>query len=322
MAQAGNRVILVDTDLRRPSLAKLFSLDASRGFTTVLLNREDRGRALEEALQPTMVPQLWVMTSGPLPPNPAELLASKSMIALLRDLEARSDLVIFDSPPLGALTDAVVLSARVSGTLLLVRASSTRRSLVTNSIDLVRKVNGTVLGTVLNMVDLKAISNYSYYYYYQAGYYGYGKAETHHLDAADHNGFCSAGNGQGTPGELRADPAAVGAGGRQYLAEHPDGAWGYATGSGRPVPSRCARSDTARDANCSLCGATFRAASHREKYCPSCRPEAARQYQREWKRRRRAPEDGHAPDNGHAPVDGHSPDDGRAPIDGHTPVDG
>jgi capsular exopolysaccharide synthesis family protein len=177
MAQAGKRVILVDTDLRRPSLAKLFSLDAARGFTTVLLNREDRGRALDEVLQPTMVPQLRVLTSGPLPPNPAELLASESMIALLRDLEARADLVIFDSPPLGPLTDAVVLSARVSGTLLVVRASSTRRTLVTNSINMVRKVNGTVLGTVLNMVHLKGISNYSYYYYYQTQYYGQDRAE-------------------------------------------------------------------------------------------------------------------------------------------------
>jgi capsular exopolysaccharide synthesis family protein len=178
MAQAGKRVILVDTDLRRPSLAKLFSLDAAKGFTTVLLNREDRARALDEALQPTMVPRLWVLTSGPLPPNPAELLASESMIGLLRDLEARADVVIFDSPPLGPLTDAVVLSVRVSGTLLVVRASSTRRTLVTNSINMVRKVNGTVLGTVLNMVNVKGISNYSYYYYYQAQYYGQDRAET------------------------------------------------------------------------------------------------------------------------------------------------
>src|ERR671937_1287641 len=177
MAQAGKRVILVDTDLRRPSLARLFSLDAARGFTTVLLNREDRARALDEALQPTMVPHLWVLTSGPLPPNPAELLASESMIALLRDLEARAELVIFDSPPLGPLTDAVVLPAGVSGTLLVVRASSTRRTLVTNSINMVHKVNGTVLGTVLNVVNLKAISNYSYYYYYQAQYDGQDSAE-------------------------------------------------------------------------------------------------------------------------------------------------
>src|SRR5438270_357695 len=85
----------------------------------------------------TGLPQVWVLTSGPLPPNPAELLASESMVALLRDLEARADLVIFDSPPLGPLTDAVVLSARVSGTLLVVQASSTRRTLVTNSVNMV-----------------------------------------------------------------------------------------------------------------------------------------------------------------------------------------
>jgi hypothetical protein len=238
------------------------------------------------------------------------------MIALVRDLEARADLVIFDSPPLGPLTDAVVLSARVSGTLLIVRASSTRRTLVTNSINMVRKVNGTVLGTVLNMVDLKAISNYSYYYYYQAGYYGYGQAETRRLQAAGHNGSGSAGNGQGTPGELRADRATVGAGVWPYLAEHPDAAYEYAASQGRPVPSSAARSDTARDAICPLCSATFRAASRREKYCPSCRPEAARQYQREWKRRRRAPDDGPAPDDGHAPDDGPAPVEGRAPVDG------
>ena len=128
-----------------------------------------------------MVPQLWVMTSGPLPPNPAELLASERMIALLRDLEARSDLVIFDTPPLGPLTDAVVLSARASGTVLVVRASSTRRTLVTNSINMLRKVNGTVLGTVLNMVDLKAIGNYSYFYYY---YQAYGQDNTEAMKGA------------------------------------------------------------------------------------------------------------------------------------------
>jgi hypothetical protein len=144
---------------------------------------------------------------------------------------------------------------------------------------MVRKVNGTVLGTVLNMVDLKAISNYSYYYYYQAGYYG--QAETRPLQAAGHNGSSSAGNGQGTPEELRADPVAVGAGARRYRANYPNAAWEYAASLMRSVPSRAARSDTARDAICSLCGATFRAAPHREKYCPSCRPEAARQYQRE-----------------------------------------
>lgn len=177
MAQAGKQVILVDADLRRPSIGKLFNLHPTTGFTTVLLNREDRARALTEALQTTMVPNLSVITSGPLPPNPAELLASESMTAVLRDLEARADLVIFDTPPMGPFTDAVVLAARVSGTLVVVRAGSTRRAVITNGISTLRNVGGNVLGTVLNMVDVKAISNYSFYYY-QAEHYGQESAAT------------------------------------------------------------------------------------------------------------------------------------------------
>src|SRR5947208_5882030 len=82
MAQAGKRVILVDADLRRPGIARLFNLERSAGFTTILLSREDRARAIQKALQTTPVPNLRVLASGPLPPNPAELLASKSMTAV------------------------------------------------------------------------------------------------------------------------------------------------------------------------------------------------------------------------------------------------
>jgi len=142
------------------------------GLTTILLNRENRERAIADALQPTMVPTLQVIASGPQPPNPAELLSSESMIALVRDLEGRADLVIFDTPPMGPLTDAVVLSTRVSGTLLVARAGSTRRTVISNSLAMLQKVGGNVVGTVLNMVDLKGISNYSYYSYYSNGYYG------------------------------------------------------------------------------------------------------------------------------------------------------
>jgi len=171
LAQAGKRVILVDADLRRPTQAKLFNLDKTTGLTTVLLNREDRSRALGEALQATMVPNLLVMPSGPHPPNPAELLASESISPVMRDLEARADIVIYDTPPMGPLTDAVVLSARVSGTLVVVRAGSTRRSVITNSQTTLKKVGGNVLGVVMNGVNAKDISNYSYYYYYQSEYY-------------------------------------------------------------------------------------------------------------------------------------------------------
>jgi len=177
MAQAGKRVILVDADLRRPSVGRIFGLKTATGFTTVLLARENRAGAIDRALQATMVPNLLVMTSGPHPPNPAELLASQSATEVLRELEARSDLVILDTPPMGPLTDAVVLSARVGGTIVVARAASTRRTVVGNSVNTLRKVGGNVLGTVLNMVDLKGIGSYSYYYYYSSEYY-YGREET------------------------------------------------------------------------------------------------------------------------------------------------
>jgi len=164
-AQAGKRVILVDANLRRPSLARVFGLKPATGFTTVLLNREDRAHAIDVALQPTIVPNLLVMASGPLPPNPAELLASQSATEVLRELEARADLVIFDTPPMGPLTDAVVLAARLSGAVVVTRAGSTRRTTVINSIQTLRKVGGNVVGTVLNMVDLKGLSSSTYYHY-------------------------------------------------------------------------------------------------------------------------------------------------------------
>ncbi len=178
MAQAGKRVILVDADLRRPSVGRLFGLKTATGFTTVLLARENRAGAIDRALQSTMVPNLLVMTSGPHPPNPAELLASQSATEVLRELEARSDLVILDTPPMGPLTDAVVLSARVSGTIVVARAASTRRTVVGNSVNTLRKVGGNVLGTVLNMVDLKGIGSYSYYYYSSDYYYGHEETAT------------------------------------------------------------------------------------------------------------------------------------------------
>ncbi len=171
-AQAGKRVILVDADLRRPTISKIFGLKREVGLTTVLLNRENRARAIDEALQPTVVPNLYVMASGPHPPNPAELLASQSAVEVVHELMERSDLVIFDTPPMGPLTDAVVLSARVDGTLLVARAGSTRRNVVDNSVNTIKKVGGNVVGTVLNMVNRKDISNYSYYYYYSNEYYG------------------------------------------------------------------------------------------------------------------------------------------------------
>jgi capsular exopolysaccharide synthesis family protein len=167
VAQAGKQVILVDADLRRPSLSALMHVQSGAGFTTALLNRdrEARARALDGGLLlRAMVPNLRVLTSGPRPPNPAELLASESMTAVLRDLEERADLVIFDTPAMGVLSDAVVLAARVSGTLLVARAGFTRRAAIPASMSALRKVGANVVGIVLNGADSAPAHKDAYLY--------------------------------------------------------------------------------------------------------------------------------------------------------------
>jgi non-specific protein-tyrosine kinase len=143
-AQAGKRVILLDGDLRRPRLHELFGLGNSTGVTTAILNPE-----APLPLQNTTVPNLRVMTSGPLPPNPADLLASARMKALLDHLVSEADLVLLDAPPVIVLTDAVVLATRVDGVLLVVSAGQTRREHAQQARDLLAKVNARLIGAVL-----------------------------------------------------------------------------------------------------------------------------------------------------------------------------
>lgn len=157
-AQAGNEVVVVDSDLRRPSLHKLFGLPNEQGLTTFLLESPDQA----PPLQPTHVERLRVLTSGPLPHNPSELLGSQRMekaIAALRDL---ADLVLFDCPPVVAIADAAVLGRRVDGALLVVSAGRSRRDHATRAKRLLDKANVNVLGAVLTNAKLDA-SLYSYY---------------------------------------------------------------------------------------------------------------------------------------------------------------
>jgi capsular exopolysaccharide synthesis family protein len=178
LAQSGKRVILIDADLRRPSLHRIFGLHNVGGFTDLLLTRGDL-----TGMQPTTLPNLRVMTSGPLPPNPAELLSSESIIPLIEALQEQADIVIFDSPPMGGLTDAVVLSARADATLLVVRSGSVRPTVMTKSLDALRKVGGRPLGVVLNMVNTNALGSYSYYYYYYYSSGAYGTPATEYAQA-------------------------------------------------------------------------------------------------------------------------------------------
>jgi capsular exopolysaccharide synthesis family protein len=124
MAQSEKRTILVDADLRRPALHKLFDVSNSQGLTTMAV--EDSALA-EPPLSPTGVENLWLLPSGPLPPNPAEILGSRRMEDIIAALKARADLILFDAPPVIAVTDAAVLGTKTDAVLLIVRAGKTRR---------------------------------------------------------------------------------------------------------------------------------------------------------------------------------------------------
>jgi non-specific protein-tyrosine kinase len=159
-AQAGRRVLLVDADLRRPGVHEYFDLPNTHGLTTML-----RGNAvdLEEVAHPTEQPGLRILTTGPLPPNPAELLGSQRMQAVLGILRQGADLVIFDSPPLQAVADSAVLSAFVDGTLLVIDASRSRRRQVRVARETLARAGANVLGVVLNRAAGKEAHHYGYY---------------------------------------------------------------------------------------------------------------------------------------------------------------
>lgn len=156
-AQAGKQVILVDCDLRRPALHKLFGLDNSLGVSSAVINSD-----APLPLQATGVANLQLMTSGPMPPNPADVLASARMDALLKHLTAAADLVLVDAPPVIAVTDAVLLATKVDGVLLVIHAGQTKREHAERARDLLAKVNARLVGAVLNnaAVDASAYGVY------------------------------------------------------------------------------------------------------------------------------------------------------------------
>ena len=170
-AQQGQRTLLIDADMRRAVLDKTFAIQRTPGLTDVIIGTT----ALENAAQETQVPNLFVLPSGQFPPNPSELLGSPAMRETLRTAREQFDVVLFDSPPLLAVTDAAVLSTLVDGTILVVRTASTAREAVRRALGQLRAVHGRVLGAVLNDVDVHGKGYYGGYGYY---YYSYGP-ETH-----------------------------------------------------------------------------------------------------------------------------------------------
>ena len=164
LAQSSQRVILVDGDLRRPRLHKLFHLGNAGGVTTALLQDSFD---LESLLQETPVPGLRVLAAGPVPPNPAQLLTSSRMRDLLATLQAETDILIVDSPPATAFADAALLSTQVSGVLLVIEAGRTRRDMARKALDALKHVNAPILGVLLNRMPRSASDYYYYYHYYE-----------------------------------------------------------------------------------------------------------------------------------------------------------
>jgi polysaccharide biosynthesis transport protein len=166
MSQSGHRTLLVDSDMRRPRLHKIFGVSSEHGLSRAVLDQSD----LDNAVRSTGVPNLFVMPCGPMPPNPAELLQTEKFHSLVRKLGDRFDRVIFDSPPVLAVTDAAILSRLVDGTALVIRSGRTTRDAVIRSRGQLAAVNAHLIGVILNHVDLNS-PHYSSYYGYQNHYY-------------------------------------------------------------------------------------------------------------------------------------------------------
>jgi capsular exopolysaccharide synthesis family protein len=163
MAQAGKQVIIVDADLRRPTQHKLFETGNNHGLTTALL---DGQTPLTDHLQETAITGLRLLTSGPLPPNPAELLNSQRMHQLVESLQAEADLVIFDSPPVLTVADASILAAQVAGSVLVASVGVTRRDALVQAAESLHKAGATLYGVVMNRVRTGRSGYYNYYYRY------------------------------------------------------------------------------------------------------------------------------------------------------------
>lgn len=165
MAQAGRKVILIDADLRKPKQHHMFNTPASPGLTEALVYND---APVHEYLRPTALANLQLLTSGDIPPNPAELLGSQRMQQLLKSLHELADLLVIDAPPLLPVTDSQVLAGQVKGVLLVVHAGKTSRAVLTRAVESLERVQARVLGVVLNNI---ARTSRGYYYYDQYNYY-------------------------------------------------------------------------------------------------------------------------------------------------------
>ena len=165
LATAGQRVLLIDGDLRRPQVAGMLSLENSIGLTTALVGAS----GLEEIIQKHAPSGLDVVTAGRLPPNPAELLQSNAMQELLAEVRHRYDVTIIDAPPLLPVTDAAVMASQTDGAILVVHHGKTTKDQVTGAVERLVAVGSAPLGVIFNMIPGGRAGRYGYGYGYGSG---------------------------------------------------------------------------------------------------------------------------------------------------------
>ena len=165
MAEAGSKVVIIDCDMRRPRVQKIFKTERETGVSTTLVG----STKLNDVIIHTDIKNLDIIPSGQIPPNPSEILGSKKMEMILDTLKKNYDRIIIDSSPIGAVTDSTIISKFVDGVILIIKASDTPRQIVQNGVTQLKNINAHILGAVLNNVE---VGNGDYYYQYYYYYYG------------------------------------------------------------------------------------------------------------------------------------------------------
>ncbi len=173
LAQMGQRTVLIDTDLRRPVVHSIFGMEKDDGLTNYMMGQTP----YEEVMKKTFHENLFVIPSGVLPPNPSELLGSQKMEDFIERLKQDFDMILFDSPPVIAVTDAAIMSTKIDGTLMVISAGHTNREAAQRAKALLENVKAPVLGVILNNVNVDGTYGSSYYYYYYHYYYGSGSGK-------------------------------------------------------------------------------------------------------------------------------------------------
>lgn len=159
LSESGNKVLIIDCDLRRPSLHKKFRLSNLKGITDCLIDKDNLKESIQE-----FTSDLSVISSGTIPPNPAEILGSKTFERFLKNIGSIYDYIILDTPPLLAVTDASILAGKADATIIVVKYGKTREKDINLAYKELKKVNANVVGSILNSCDIKRTDSYYKYY--------------------------------------------------------------------------------------------------------------------------------------------------------------